>query len=185
MPNAIKARAAAAFVCAALSISAAHANDRVTFRDVLKPNGHERSKAEKIADGDACGTSGPEHTVNVIMPVFEKCMQAKGWALDHYTADPAVHVHGTLTGYTDTKGDAEGHPRYDDEFHADERACKKHKSPDVEQCLKDSGWERIYTKHGPVAHRAPSQPQPEPTWIDPDTGLTCHNTGIATVCSNY
>ena len=53
---------------------------RVTFRDVLKPNGHERSKAEKLADGDACGTSGPTHTVNVTMPVFEKCMQAKGWA---------------------------------------------------------------------------------------------------------
>jgi hypothetical protein len=23
------------------------------------------------------------------------------------------------------------------------------------------------------------------TWVDPDTGLACHNTGIATVCSNY
>jgi hypothetical protein len=25
----------------------------------------------------------------------------------------------------------------------------------------------------------------EPNWIDPDTGLTCHNTGLATVCWSY
>jgi len=36
---------------------------------------------------------------------------------------------------------------------------------------------------GPAARR-PVYQQPDPTWIDPETGLRCQNTGIATVCSN-
>jgi hypothetical protein len=72
---------AAAAVGTALSIGAAQANAKVTFRDVLKPNGHERSKAEKLADGAACGTAGPTHELTTTLPVFEKCMRAKGWVL--------------------------------------------------------------------------------------------------------
>src|SRR5215469_3817402 len=110
---------AAAAICAVLSVGAAQANDKVTFRDVLKPNGHERSKSEKLADGNACGTTGPTHTVTTTMPVFEKCMREKGWVLDHYSPDPSVRVEGTLESYTDTRGDAAGHPRGTPELHAD------------------------------------------------------------------
>src|SRR5262249_17665628 len=99
---------ATAAVFTALSVSAAQANATVTFRDVLKPNGHERSKSEKLADGKACGTSGPTHTLRVTLPVFEKCMRAKGWVLDHYAPDSSVPVHGTVESYTDTRGDARG-----------------------------------------------------------------------------
>jgi hypothetical protein len=34
------------------------------------------------------------------------------------------------------------------------------------------GWRYAYTRR-------------EPTWIDPDTGPSCRNEGIATVCSNF
>jgi hypothetical protein len=189
MSNAIAIRraVAAAAVCAALSISAAQANDTVVFRDVLNPDGHARSKSQKLADGRACGASGPAHTIRTTMPVFEQCMQAKGWVLDHYAPDPSVPVRGTVEHYTDTRGDAAGRPRGTAALHADERACRSGGAASVKQCLAERGWRLIYKQRGPApAHPARhAYTRPEPNWIDPDTGLTCHNTGIATVCSNY
>ncbi len=89
----IRRAVAAAAVCAAvLSVGAAQANDTAIFRDALKPNGHERTKSEKFADGQRCGASGPAHTIRATMPVFESCMRAKGWVLDHYTQDPKTRV---------------------------------------------------------------------------------------------
>src|SRR5579859_874730 len=66
----IVGRAVAAIaVGAALSVTAAQANAKVTFRDVLKPDGHARTKAEQRADGQACGTSGPGRTLTTTLPV--------------------------------------------------------------------------------------------------------------------
>jgi len=45
-------------------------------------------------------------------------------------------------------------------------------SPQFKRCMARHGWRYDHTRR-------------EPTWTDPDTGLTCHNTGIATVCSNF
>ena len=101
---------AAAAALTALSVCAAQANDTVTFRDVLKPHGHARSKSQVFADGEACGTSGPAHTLSTTMPVFQKCMRAKGWVLDHYAADRSVPVHGTEKHYTDTRRDIRAAP---------------------------------------------------------------------------
>jgi len=184
---AIRRAVAAAALCAAFSVTAAHANATVTFKD-LKPNGHARSKSEKLADGRACGTtSGPSHTLRVTLPVFEKCMRAKGWVLDHYAPDPAVPVHGKLEDYTDTKGDSRGHPRGTAALHADDRACKARASGSMKQCLAARGWQLMATRHGPAPHRSVrhAHTQRPSTWIDPDTGLTCHSEGIAQVCSNY
>ena len=177
---------AAAAVLTALSVGAALANDTVTFRD-LKPNGHARSKSEKLADGDACGAKGPHHLIDVTMPVFEKCMRAKGWVLDHYSPDPSVPVHGTNEHYTDTKGDAEGHPRGTAALHADTRACKASGAASTKRCLAGRGWKLILTQHGPAPRRPTHYAHTERarTWIDPETGLTCHSEGIAQVCSNY
>lgn len=146
---------ATAAVLTALSVGAAQANDTVTFRDVLKPNGHARSKSEQLADGQACGTSGPTHTIQTTMPVFEKCMRARGWALDHYAAGPSAPVHGTNEHYTDTRGDAHGHPRGTAALHVDVRACESRGrgSARLKQCLAARGWQLILTQHGPAPHR--------------------------------
>lgn len=69
----------------ALSLGAANA-DTYYFRDVLRPNGHERSMAAKFADGRACGATAGHTFSNV--PAFETCMRARGWVFDHYKADP-------------------------------------------------------------------------------------------------
>ena len=121
------------------------------------------------------------------MPVFEKCMRVKGWVLDHYTPDPTVPVHGTVETYTDTRGDANGHPRDTPALHVDTRACKARGSGSIKHCLAGLGWQLIYTQHGPAPRQARhyAEPPPEPTWIDPEPGLPCHNEGIATICSNY
>jgi hypothetical protein len=176
---------AAAAVGVALSVGAAQANAKVTFRDVLKPNGHERTKAEQRAAGSACGTTGPTHELTTTLPVFEKCMRTKGWVLDHYSPDASVPVRGTVESYTDTRGDANGHPRGTAELHADTRACRASGTAHVNRCLAASGWRLMATQHGPAPRRYAPDTQPvDPTWIDPETGLRCYNTGIATICSN-
>lgn len=71
---------AATVIFAALSLSAADANDIAYFRDVLKPGGHARSAAAKFADGRACGATA-DHTIHTIMSVFQKCMSSRGWVL--------------------------------------------------------------------------------------------------------
>jgi len=43
-------------------------------------------------------------------------------------------------------------------------------SAQYKRCMARHGWRYAYT-------------QREPTWIDPETGLRCHNTGFATICS--
>jgi hypothetical protein len=61
----IRHAVAAAAALMALSVGTAQANDTVSFRDVLNPHGHARSKSEKLADGRACGATGPAHTIRV------------------------------------------------------------------------------------------------------------------------
>jgi hypothetical protein len=147
-------------VCAAVS-GAAHANDKVTFRDVLKPHGHARSSSEKLADGVACGTTADAaHTLTTILPVFEKCMRGKGWALARYTPDPASRPSsGSLEVYTDTKGDGSAHPRDDAALHADTRACERGGKASVNRCLAGRGWRFQYARYAPPAPRVKAQPQ--------------------------
>jgi hypothetical protein len=45
-------------------------------------------------------------------------------------------------------------------------------SPRFKRCMVQHGWRYAYTRR-------------VPTWVDPDTGLTCHNEGIASICSNF
>lgn len=164
---------ASAAVLTAVSFGAAQANDKVTFRDVLKPHGHARSKSAQLADGKACGTSGPTHTLRTTLPVFEKCMRAKGWVLAHYAADQSVPVHGTNEHYIDTRGDAQGHPRGTAALHADVRACESRGrgSARLNQCLAARGWKLMLTQHGPAVHRpAPRQWTWSPGWSTSSSG---------------
>jgi len=81
----IRRTALAAIAMTALSLGTANA-DTYYFRDVLRPNGHERSMAAKYADGRACGLTAGHTFSNV--PAFEACMRTRGWVFDHAKVDP-------------------------------------------------------------------------------------------------
>jgi len=161
----IRGSIAAATLCATFSVGAAHAASAV-FVDVLKPNGHARSKAEKFADGRACGMS-EGHGITVIMPVFEACMRRKGWAFDHYQPDPKSRPrHGTNVNFTDTRGDANAHPRGNTALQADSRACgadrRDSESKPFLQCMAAHGWQYIYSQRAP--RQLAAQPERSRSW---------------------
>lgn len=140
----------AATLLAALLAGAAHA-DTAVFRDVLKPNGHARSQAAKLADGKSCGASA-DGGVRIIMPVFEKCMRGKGWVLDHYRAASRPR-RGTNVAFTDTRGDGNAHPRGNAALQADSRACKPghrdEESRGFKRCMAAHGWQFLYAQRAP------------------------------------
>jgi len=71
----------------------------------------------------------------------------------------------------------DGIARSQDLKFADGRACGASAdntftdAPTFQQCMRGRGWV--------VDHIVPD---PKPTWIDPQTGLECHQSGIADVC---
>jgi hypothetical protein len=155
---------AATLACAVLTLNGAHANDGVTFRDVLKPGGKARSSAQKLADGDACGTTGPHHTI-AFMPTFEKCMNAKGYVLDHYTSHETPAAGGKTDHYVDIKGDGHDHERGDGALQADTRACRAIAGKNINACLADRGWKYMLTKYGPpLPHRHAVASAPQSSW---------------------
>jgi hypothetical protein len=239
---------AAALLCAPLLFAAQSARAETdVYRDVLRPNGFERSQAEKDADGRACGASADNQFSNV--PKFEKCMRAHGWAFDHSAPD-ASDVPGAT--YDDLWGGKKGE-RGNAVLHADSRKCDPSgtadpESPEIKQCMLKRGWRlsfnipdpnaadnndpnkqwnplgdhNVYTDMtrrkrsdaevaaaaaecrewaGPDLAGVPTSPamkqcmakhgwrfdhtEGQTTWIDPETGLTCHSEGIAAVCSNF
>lgn len=146
---------AATLACAALPLNAAHAGDTAVFRDVLKPDGKERTLAEKYADADACGAVGPNRAVP-FMPPYEKCMKGRGWVLDHYTTDEKAPTPGDrATHYVDVKGDGNNQSRDDDAMQADTRACRATAKTDkaLDACLADRGWQKTLTQYGPPLPR--------------------------------
>jgi hypothetical protein len=143
---------AAALGFTALALNAAQANDIAVFRDVLKPDGKARSLAQKYADGSACGATGPHRTVP-FMPTFEKCMNRRGWVLDHYTSNEIPAPGGKTMHYVDIKGDGYEHERGDAALQADTRTCKRTAAKNVEACLADRGWKYTLTKYGPPLPR--------------------------------
>lgn len=156
--RAIRYAIGAVALCTALSAGAAHAATAV-FTDMLKPNGHVRSQAQKRADGLACGLGA------VIMPVLEKCMRGKGWAFDHYRPNPSERPRrGTTVNFTDTRGDGNLHPRGDAALHADARACKAgrrdQESKVYKQCMAAHGWQFMYAQRAPQ----PRVAAPQESW---------------------
>jgi hypothetical protein len=151
---------AATAILMALSLHAASAADIAHFKDVLNPGGHARSMAVKLADGRACGVSGGY--ITVLMPAFEKCMNGRGWALDHYGPDPSSpRPRDTAVNFTDRKGDANHQPRGDAALQADTRACgvggKDPESASFKSCMSARGWQFAFTQ------RAPARP-PTSAW---------------------
>jgi hypothetical protein len=142
---------AAAALSAASLVGAAQANDQAHFRDILKPHGQERSASQKLADGQACGAAA-DHEIQVIMPVFEKCMRRKGWALDHIAPDPARRVEGTVQNFTDTRGNGHGRPRDDAALQSDTGVCQARTGdaePAFTRCMAGRGWRFLYAQYAP------------------------------------
>jgi hypothetical protein len=144
---------AATAILMALSLNAASAADIAYFKDVLKPGGHARSMAAKLADGRACGVSGD--TITRLMPAFEKCMSGRGWTLDHYGPDPASpRPRDTAVNFTDVKGDAKQQPRGNAALQADTRACdtggKDLESASFKSCMAGRGWQFAFTQRAPA-----------------------------------
>ena len=74
-------------------------------------------------------------------------------------------------------------PRGDDQLHADNAYCDERVGRDLngvptsaayKRCMRTRGWRFDYTKV-------------EKTWIDPDTGDTCHDIlgGLGSSCGNF
>jgi hypothetical protein len=151
-------------ILTALSFSAAQAGDTAFFRDVLKPNGHERTAAARLADGRACGAA-PDRTIR-FMPTFQTCMSGKGWVLDHYAPDRSTPVHGTVVNFVDVKGNGAGGARGNPALHADQQACEAPRrdlaSAAFKQCMAGRGWKYILTQYAP-----PPRPQPQSRpWLE-------------------
>jgi hypothetical protein len=149
---------AAAAILMALSLRAASADDAAYFKDVLKPGGHARSMAAKLADGRACGVSGD--TITGLIPAFQACMSSRGWALDHYGPDPSTpRPRATTVNFTDVKGDARQQPRGDAALQADTRACdaggKDLESASVKSCMAGRGWQFTFTQRAPAPAAKP------------------------------
>jgi hypothetical protein len=90
-------------------------------------------------------------------------MAGKGWAFDHYQPDPASRPrYGTNVNFTDTRGDANAHPRGNAALQADSRACKAghrdEESKAFKQCMASHGWQFIYAQHAPRPH-LPAAPE--------------------------
>jgi hypothetical protein len=69
--------------------------DTWVFRDIQRPQGHDRNMAVKRADGRKCGA---RHNAfkDADVAAFQSCMAARGWTLDHIIPDPAPRVaHGS------------------------------------------------------------------------------------------
>jgi hypothetical protein len=62
--------------------------DTWIFKDVLRPNGHERSMKAKFADAHRCGAVGDQFSDDVL-PNMQQCMWEHGWRLDHIVRDPS------------------------------------------------------------------------------------------------
>src|SRR5262245_36153252 len=78
------------------------------------------------------------------------------------------------------------HPRSDDALRIDGQFCDQRVGHDrngvptsaaYKSCMASRGWRFQYTKRTP----------PRKTWIDPETGLTCHDIlgGLGQACSNF
>jgi uncharacterized low-complexity protein len=63
--------------------------DTWVFKDMQRPNGHERSMAAKRADARKCGADRSGRSFSdARAPDMQSCMFAFGWALDHVIPDP-------------------------------------------------------------------------------------------------
>jgi hypothetical protein len=56
--------------------------DTHLYRDALRPNGHERTTAQKFADFRACGYRKGTYVTDSEAARIDACMRSRGWTLD-------------------------------------------------------------------------------------------------------
>jgi hypothetical protein len=75
------------FFATVLAAQAQSYTTTYTFRDVRQPNGQIRHGNLEAVDARACGMTSSMHFYNR-PAAMEKCMLARGWALDQITREP-------------------------------------------------------------------------------------------------
>jgi hypothetical protein len=68
-------------------LNAASADTQV-FRDIQRPQGHDRGMAAKRVDGRKCGSRDGVWFNEV--ESFDRCMLSRGWVVDHVIPDRAA-----------------------------------------------------------------------------------------------
>jgi hypothetical protein len=128
----------------------ASADETTVYRDIRKPNGQQRSMAEKQADFAACGH--PVSVDNHDFPKFRACMRTHGWVIDHVIPDPSAGFvqnsyqrRGIGNYIYDDVRRPHGSPRGNDEEHADAYVCDRGNNdnigtPPFDACMRSHGW---------------------------------------------
>ena len=77
-------------------------------------------------------------------------------------------------------------PRNDDQLHEDGYSCDAQVGPDRNGVPTSAAYRQCMLSHGWRYQSVKREPAPQ-TWIDPDTGLTCHEilNGFGSECSNF
>lgn len=78
---------AAATLCAVVAGASGALADTRTYRDVLRPNGHERGTTQKFKDYRTCGYLRGTRVNDFALVHIDRCMRAHGWALDRVVPD--------------------------------------------------------------------------------------------------
>jgi hypothetical protein len=92
------------------NVLAAHAETNArtyTFKDILKPNGQVRHGAAERMDAVACGMTKDYKFYN--RPALEKCMLARGWAVDQVDWESQAATDAHNRAILD-QGGADGQP---------------------------------------------------------------------------
>jgi hypothetical protein len=151
------------------------------YTDILKPHGKARSVAVKAADAKRCD-GGNSQVIG--SPTFDACMLARGWRMTQFKPAPAPAPQPASAPESNPYGDnnvwvnTRKVARSDAVLRADADYCLRLTGPDpvgqetspaLKQCMLSRGW-RFDRTDGSGA------------FIDPDTGLECRNNGFASIC---
>jgi hypothetical protein len=126
------------------------------------------------------------------MTTPRKLMLAVAILATGLVSSASASTHGESTYYDTIR--PHGHPRSDAIYNANVNACYSssgesrtavYDTPAFKQCMLSRGYRFEYTKvvqDPPRAKQVASRIPVKGNFIDPDTGLSCTNTGWATIC---
>jgi hypothetical protein len=145
-----------AFALAGAAPALSAPTETYSYKDIQRPNGHERGRIAKIADAKACGASK-----DLILPTdvtkFNACMQAHGWAFDSSVRNSALATDGTDH---EIYNNVSKQPRGDAELKAATSSCSRQfgtpltgteTSSEFKQCMLSHGWQYGYTERAPAS----------------------------------